>query len=218
MLSVNVGSAQAQPGGKGLPTGIGKQPVDHIDVRDPGPKHGGEGSGVTGDFIGDRQHHGGSLQALYAFAREELDGWQERLGRELPNGMFGENLTTQGIEVDAALIGERWAIGPEVVAVVTAPRIPCVTFAARMGEPGWLKTFAAHGLSGAYLAIETPGRISVGAEIEVLSRPDHDVVVPVVFEAFMGDLDAARHVLDAEVLHSVEHESLRRHVERRSAP
>ncbi|WP_331456443.1 MOSC domain-containing protein [Luteipulveratus halotolerans] len=216
VLSVNVGAPEPIARGKGLPTGIGKRPVDHVDVRDPGPKHGGDGSGVVGDFIGDRQHHGGSTQALYAVAREELDGWEQRLGRSLPDGMFGENLTTQGYEVDAALIGERWRIGPDVVVVVAGPRIPCLTFAARMGEPGWLKTFAAHGRSGGYLSIEVPGRITRGDELEVLSRPDHDITVPVTFAAFMGDLGAGREVLAAGVLDPAEHADLERAVDRRA--
>ncbi|MEO7070308.1 MAG: MOSC domain-containing protein, partial [Nostocoides sp.] len=83
--SVNVGRAAPIRGGKGIPTGIVKQPVDLLVVRDPGPKHGGLGSGVVGDFIGDVEHHGGNEQAVYAVAREELDWWGGELGRELPD-------------------------------------------------------------------------------------------------------------------------------------
>ncbi|MDE9367013.1 MOSC domain-containing protein [Luteipulveratus sp. YIM 133132] len=215
VISVNVGSPQPTSQGKRIPTGIGKHPVEHVDVRDPGPKHGGEGSGAVGDFIGDRRHHGGSTQALYAFAREELDAWEARLGRDLPSGTFGENLTTVGYDVDASRIGDRWRIGPEVVVVVTGPRIPCSTFAARMGERGWVKTFAAHGRSGAYLAVETPGRITTGDEVAVVSRADHDITVPVALGAFMGDLDAADEVLAAGVLVPDEHAALERTVRRR---
>ena len=109
VLSLNVGSPEPNSA-KGVPsTGIGKRPVDSAVLRAPGPRHGGLGSGVEGDFIGDVENHGGDQQAVYAFAREELDAWGERLGRALPDGMFGENLTTLGLDVDAGLVGERWA-------------------------------------------------------------------------------------------------------------
>jgi MOSC domain-containing protein YiiM len=141
VLSLNLGRPAPSRAGDGHVTGIGKAPVDSARLRPPGPKLSGRGSGIEGDFIGSRRHHGGDQQAVYAYAREELDRWEERLGRQLPNGMFGENLTTVGVDVDGALIGERWAIGDEVVLEVCAPRIPCATFQARMGEKGWVKRF-----------------------------------------------------------------------------
>ena len=195
--SVNVGSARRIAGGKRKPTGIAKAPVAGVEVRDPGPKHGGLGSGVVGDFVGDPRHHGGSGQAVYAFAREELDSWEDVLGRELPDGMFGENLTTAGIDVDAALVGDRWGVGDSVVLEVTGPRVPCRTFAARMQEPHWVRRFAERGRSGAYLAVEVPGTIRAGDGIRVLSRPDHDIDVPTALRAFLGDAAAARRVLAA---------------------
>lgn len=105
--SLNVGRSEPNPVKKAIPTGIGKRPVDAAEVRAPGPKKGGLGSGLVGDFVGDQRHHGGDFQAVYAYAREELDAWQDRLGRELPDGMFGENLTTTGLDVDGAIVGER---------------------------------------------------------------------------------------------------------------
>jgi MOSC domain-containing protein YiiM len=131
-------------------TGIGKQPTtEPVQVRAPGPRTAGLGSGLVGDFIGDRKHHGGDDQAVYAFQREDLDEWERRLGRALPNGSFGENLTTVGIDINDARIGERWRVGREVVLQVTAPRIPCSTFRGWMGEKGWAKIFAAAGRPGA---------------------------------------------------------------------
>ena len=88
--SVNAGLATV-PGMK-RPSAIRKHPVDAIEVRDPGPKRGGLGSGVVGDGIGSRRHHGGETQAVYAVAREEMDWWGAELGRDLADGMFGENL------------------------------------------------------------------------------------------------------------------------------
>src|SRR5262245_61813438 len=130
VLSLNLGRPQPNAAKEVDSTGIAKKPVAQALLRAPGPKHGGLGSGVEGDFIGDVAHHGGDDQAVYAFAREELDAWEERLGRTLPNGMFGENLTTAGLDVDEALVGEQWSVGGEVVLEVRGPRIPCSTFQA----------------------------------------------------------------------------------------
>ncbi|RNI22304.1 MOSC domain-containing protein [Flexivirga caeni] len=188
-------------------TGIHKRPVDRVEVRAPGPKRGGLGSGVLGDFIGDRDNHGGDDQAVYAVAREELDWWGERLGRSLADGMFGENLTTVGIDVDHAVVGTRWSVGSAVLEV-TGPRIPCGTFRVHMAERGWLKTYVAHGLSGAYLRVVEPGVIRPGDVVEVGAAPAHGIEVPTVFRAFYDDQDAMRAVVRAGVLNSVEHERM----------
>jgi MOSC domain-containing protein YiiM len=216
VLSLNIGAAEPNPA-KGRPTGIHKASVAHAVLRRPGPKHGGLGSGLEGDFIGDVRHHGGDQQAVYAFAREELDWWQAQLGRDLPNGMFGENLTTQGLDVDGALVGERWAVGDEVVLEVAGPRIPCATFQHRMGERGWVRRFTGVGRSGAYLSVVDEGVVRAGDEVTVVSRPDHDVTVPLAFRAFTGDLDAARHVLAVGCLDPVDHRELAESVARRTA-
>jgi MOSC domain-containing protein YiiM len=200
VLSLNVGVAEPNPAKQVPSTGIHKRPVASALLRPPGPKQTGAGSGLAGDFVGDMAHHGGDEQAVYAFAREELDRWAGRLARELPNGMFGENLTTAGLDVDAALIGDRWAIGDEVVLQVTGPRIPCATFQHRMREPRWLKRFTEVGRTGAYLSIATGGTVRTGDEIAVVSRPDHDITLPLAFRAFMGDRAAAGRVLAAGCL------------------
>ena len=100
--------------------------------------------GLAGDEQVDKAHHGGPYQAVYAYAREDLDWWVERLGRELGNGVFGENVTTAGLDVSAALIGETWRLGTAVVQVASV-RVPCGTFAGWMGEPRWVKRFAVAG-------------------------------------------------------------------------
>lgn len=216
VLSVNVGRAEPSAAKHVGTTGIGKQPVESADVRSPGPKHGGLGSGLVGDFIGDQQHHGGDYQAVYAFAREELDRWEERLGRELPAGMFGENLTAAGLDVDGAVVGEQWRVGESVLLQVAGPRIPCATFAARMGVPGWVRTFTEVGNTGAYLSVVAAGTIRRGDTIEVVGRPDHGVDLRLAFRAFCGDLDAATQVLAARCLPGVEHDELAERVRRRS--
>lgn len=204
--SVNVGAGGPVPGLR-RQSGIHKHPVDRIEVRDPGPKRGGLGSGVVGDAIFSRKHHGGETQAVYAFAREELDWWGEELGRDLADGMFGENLTTGGVDVDAAEVGERWQVGSALLEVC-GPRVPCATFAKHMGELRWVRRFAEHGRTGAYLAVREPGLIEPGDPITVLHRPGHGLTVPMFFRAAMGDTALAAVFLEAKVLPRIEHEWL----------
>lgn len=196
--SVNVGKPVPNPYKETRATGITKVPrSEAVQVRAPGPKTAGLGSGIVGDYIGDRKHHGGDEQALYAVPREDLDAWQDQLHRELPNGFFGENLTTRGLDVNGARIGERWRIGADVVVQVTCPRIPCSTFRGQMGERGWLRTFTAKGRPGAYLSVVTPGWIRSGDEIEIVHRPEHDVTVELVFRATMTQRDLLPQLLAA---------------------
>ena len=196
--SVNLGRPRPNPFKPVETTGIGKEPVDGpVEVRDPGPKRGGLGSGLVGDYIGDRKHHGGDEQAAYAFQREDLDRWAERLGRPLPNGFFGENLTTSGIDVNEARVGERWRIGDEVELAVTAPRIPCSTFRGWVGEKGWMKMFAADARSGTYLRVLRSGFLSAGDPITVLHRPDHDVTVSLFFRSQLNERELLPRLLAA---------------------
>ncbi len=183
LLSVNLAVPRLTPTKTGT-TGIDKRPTTRsVLVRAPGPRADGPGSGLVGDRIFDRRYHGGDDRAVYAFGREQLDWWQGELARELADGSFGENLTTRGLDVDGALLGERWQVGTDVVLSVTGPRIPCVTFAHWMPERGWLKRFTAHAMPGAYLRVEKPGYIGAGDPITVLDRPQHDVSVEIAFRA-----------------------------------
>jgi MOSC domain-containing protein YiiM len=182
--SVNLGYPRPNPHKEVGRTGIGKQPAEGpVEIRAPGPKTTGLGSGLVGDFIGDGKHHGGDGQAVYAFQREDLDEWERRLGRQLPNGFFGENLTTVGLEINDARLGERWRVGSAVVLQVTTPRIPCSTFRGWMGEKGWARIFTAAGRPGAYLSVVMPGSIRAGDSIEVVRQPDHDVTIAMTFRA-----------------------------------
>ena len=214
MRSVNVGGARGGIRRRGGETAIDKRPVATVQVRDPGPKRGGLGSGVVGDDVVSRKHHGGSRQAVYAVAREELDWWGSSLGRDLADGMFGENLTTTGVDVDGAVVGERWRVGSALLEV-TGPRIPCATFAAWMGERGWVRRFTERGRTGAYLAVVDPGVVSAGDAVEVLDRPGHGITVPEVFRAFTGDDREAERVLGAGILAVEDHRWLDRRLTRR---
>ncbi|WP_433402151.1 MOSC domain-containing protein [Streptomyces sp. CA-146814] len=186
LLSVNVGRPAPLPsaGGPGGLSGIDKRPYEgSVRVSDPGPKGTG-GSGLAGDAVCDLRHHGGSDQAVYAFAREDLDAWERQLGgRELANGSFGENLTTVGVDVSGALIGERWRVGPELLLEVTSGRIPCRTFADHIGEEKWVRRFTREAVTGAYLRVIEPGTIRAGDPVEIVHRPDHEVTAALQFRA-----------------------------------
>ncbi|MFJ9345711.1 MOSC domain-containing protein [Streptomyces sp. NPDC101237] len=185
LLSVNLGVPTPSPhtDQKDGVTGIDKRPVaGPVRVQAPGPK-GVAGSGLAGDAVCELRHHGGDDQAVYAFAREDLDDWEKELGRPLPNGCFGENLTTNGLNVSDALIGERWRIGSGVVLEVTSGRIPCRTFQGHLGERGWVKRFTRKGASGAYLRVIEPGEIRAGDPIEIVHRPAHGVTAAMEFRA-----------------------------------
>ena len=208
VLSVNVAVPRSDPWGDIGVTGIDKRPVDGpVQVRAPGPRG---VSGVIGDQILDARHHGGDDQAVYAYAREDLDGWQAELGRPLPGGVFGENLTTSGIDVTGALIGERWQVGDEAVLEVSLPRIPCGTFAAWMTDKGWIKWFTARGLPGAYLRVIVPGEIRAGDAISVVSQPDHDVTIGVTFRALTLESELLPRLLAVEALPTVVREKAAR--------
>jgi MOSC domain-containing protein YiiM len=139
--------------------------------------------GLDGDVQVNRKYHGGEGQAVYAYAQEDAAWWSAELGRDLPPGMFGENLRTSGLDLTGALLGERWRIGP-VLLEVTAPRIPCANFARFWTEPQLVKRFTAHGACGAYLRVLKTGAIAAGDEVTVVSRPHHEVTVGLAFRAF----------------------------------
>jgi MOSC domain-containing protein YiiM len=202
LISVNLAVPRTVPVKDLATTGIDKHPADGpVPVRAPGPKGTGLGSGLVGDRVFDTAHHGGDEQAVYAYAREDLDAWQLELGRDLRNGVFGENLTTAGVDITGALIGERWRVGGQVVLEVTSPRIPCGTFAAWMAEQGWVGRFTIRAVPGAYLRVIEPGQVCAGDPVAVTDRPDHDVTVGVAFRALTREPELLPRLLAAEALH-----------------
>jgi MOSC domain-containing protein YiiM len=197
VLSVNI--ARHYSDGPTARTGIDKRPTaESVMVTAPGAGH---GSGLAGDLIGDRKHHGGDDQAVYAYAREDLEDWAARLGRPLSNGMFGENLTTLGLDVTNSVIGERWRVGSAgLVLEVTRSRTPCRTFTEFLGIPGWVKTFTAAAVPGAYLRVITPGPMRRGDPVSIVDRPDHGVTVRDVFRAMTTEPHRLSDILAADAL------------------
>jgi MOSC domain-containing protein YiiM len=180
IVSVNVGTPRQISVRRGRPmmSAIGKEPV-------AGPVR-VEGVNLAGDDQADRRVHGGPDKAVYAYAREDSDWWAEQLGREIVDGMFGENLTTEGVDVSGALVGERWRIGT-VELEVCQPRLPCSKLGLRFGDLRMVKHFGQASRPGAYLRIVTEGELQAGDELTVLSRPDHGVTVALVADAILVD-------------------------------
>lgn len=184
LLSVNAGRLRPHPADVDGLTGIDKRPVGGpVAVTAPGAKG---VSGLAGDRIASARLHGGDVQAVYAYAREDLDAWGAELGRELPPGCFGENLTTVGVDVTGTVVGEHWRVG-DVLLQVTAPRIPCGTFAAWLQERQWVRRFTAAGASGTYLAVLEAGTLEAGDPVEAVHRPGHGVTVGLLFRALTTD-------------------------------
>lgn len=159
LISINIGLEQpiqnAKPSGK---TGIYKQPVSRpVEISR---------NGLTGDAICDTKNHGGPDQAVYIYGATDYDWWSATLGRELAPGTFGENLTISGLESARFCIGDRLHIG-SVILEVTAPRIPCVTLAARMGDPQFVKRFRQAERPGLYCRVIQPGHVQVGDAVTV---------------------------------------------------
>ena len=145
-----------------------------------------ENNEVAGDVVVDRKHHGGYDKAVYAYAREDAIWWETQISKKLNNGAFGENLTTEGIDVNAALIGERWEIGT-VILEVSEPRIPCRVFAGFWDRSTLIKEFTDARRPGTYLRIIKEGEIKAGDEIKVIFKPEHEISIKDLFDAKSGE-------------------------------
>lgn len=180
LLSVNTGRPAQISVRRGRPlmSAIGKAPVSgRVRV---------EGVNVAGDDQADRRVHGGPDKAVYAYASEDTAFWEAELGRALNPGMFGENLTTEGLDVSGAVIGERWRIG-SVELEVAQPRLPCAKLGTRFGEEGMVRRFGEARRPGAYLRIAREGELGAGDAIELLQRPEHGITVRDVSAAILLD-------------------------------
>ena len=176
VISVNVGLPRTVIwAGRSVTSGIWKEPVEGRVVV--------EGVNLHGDDQADRRVHGGQDKAIYAYATEDYTWWAAVLGRNLGAGTFGENLTTQGIDLTACVIGQEWQVGTTVLQVAQ-PREPCFKLGMRMGDAEFVELFGSSGRSGTYLRIREPGDIGAGDPITISQPPSHGLTV--------GDLVAVR--------------------------
>ena len=190
LFSVNIGQARpiqnAKPSGK---TGIYKLPVS-------GPVQITR-NGLGGDAICDVEHHGGVDQAVYIYGTPDYAWWSKILGREISPGTFGENLTITELESGAVRIGDRWHIG-SVILEVTSPRVPCVTLAARMDDPSFVKRFREAERPGLYCRVIQDGYVQVGD--------------PVTWEGYSGETIGAVELFRDFYTPHLNEATLRRHL------
>jgi MOSC domain-containing protein YiiM len=163
VVSINVGTPrEVASGDTVVRTSIWKAPVSgRVAIR---------GVNVVGDDQSDRRVHGGERKAVYAYAAEDNAWWADRLGREIPPGTFGENLTLEGADVTGARVGERWRVGTALLEV-TQPRMPCYKLELKMGLPGFIESFLDGGRPGAYFRIVEAGEVAAGDAATRVSRP-----------------------------------------------
>jgi MOSC domain-containing protein YiiM len=187
VLSVNVGGVRAfKYNGRPAQSAIWKSPaLERIAAR---------GVNLVGDDQADRNAHGGPDKVVYAYAIEDVRWWEQEIGRALAFGEFGENLTTEGIELNQALVGERWQIGTTVLEV-SEPRIPCWRLGVRMNDRMFPRRFTEALRPGAYLRIVVEGDVGAGDEIRVAERPDCDITIRDVFRIYTRDQDEADRLL-----------------------
>jgi MOSC domain-containing protein YiiM len=203
VVSVNVGQVKSfDDHGRTVSTAIGKQPVAGRVAT--------VGVNLVGDDQADRRVHGGPDRAVYAYASEDLAWWAGALDRELPPGSMGENLTTGGVDITGAVIGERWRVG-SLTLEVASPRVPCYKLGIRMGDPGFPQRFAHAGRPGAYLRIVEHGDVGAGDRLVIVHRPDHGVTVELVARAYHDDHSIAVRLLAAPELGEGWPEWARRH-------
>jgi len=187
VLSVNVGRAcEFDYSGRPAKSAIWKSPVaGRIAAR---------GVNLEGDDQADRKAHGGPDKSVYAYSIEDLRWWEEKLGRSLQYAEFGENLTTEGVAVNDALVGERWEIGTAVFEV-SEPRIPCWRLGVRMNDQGFVRRFTEALRPGTYLRIIVEGAVGAGDEIRIIERPDHELTIRDIFRIYTRDREEVGRLL-----------------------
>jgi len=205
LLAVNLGSPKTLPGRKS-PSGIDKRPqLMPVSVTR---------EGLVGDAILNRKHHGGPEQAVYCYFADDYAFWAGELGYQTNPGLFGENLTIDGIEGRALAVGDRFAIGP-VILEVTSHRTPCATLGARLGDLHFVKAFARANRPGAYMRVIEEGEIAAGMPVELIPFAGERVTVAELM-AFDGVRDIPAHMLQRALATPI-HAKMRTDYEKRLA-
>ena len=183
VVSVNVGVVQAVDWhGRTVTTGIFKHAVNGRVAL--------SGVNFHGDDQADRTVHGGPDKAVYAYALEDYDAWRAAEGIATPAGLFGENITVQGLDLSDAVIGQQWRVGSAVLAIVQ-PRLPCFKLGIRMGDAQFPKRFMTMARMGAYLRIMQEGDVGAGDDVHVVDTPEHGIRLRDMVEALHDPAKAA---------------------------
>ena len=184
VISLNVGLPRTVKfQGQAVTTGIFKEPVKgRIKLRR---------LNLDGDKQADLTVHGGLDKALYAYPAEHYDYWKKRLpNMTLPWGMFGENLTTEGLLEDQVNIGDVFRVGSSKV-VATQPRMPCYKLGVKFGRMDIIRQFMNSKLTGIYFRVLNEGVVGAGDEIEIISRDMNNVTVKDIVRLVTGESSIA---------------------------
>jgi MOSC domain-containing protein YiiM len=192
LLSINVGiPREFEYKGRTAISAIWKTPVTgRVTAKD---------INLDGDDQADREAHGGFDKAIYAYAMEDLQWWKQQIEQDIEPGKFGENLTTQGLDVNHALIGEHWQIGSTILEV-SEPRIPCWRFGVRMNDKTFPKIFTKALRPGSYLRIIQEGDVETGDEIKVIEKPKHNLTIEDMFRIYTKDREEAERILTVDCM------------------
>jgi MOSC domain-containing protein YiiM len=191
LISVNVGlPRKVMYNGTTIMTGIFKEPVEGRTTL--------RRLNLDGDRQADLSVHGGADKAVYAYPVEHYDYWRRELPeRELPFGMFGENLTTEGLLEEAVNIGDRFRVGSAEV-MATQPRLPCYKLGIKFGREDIIKRFLASRRTGLYFSVLREGEVGAGDEIELIGRDAHNVTVLDITKLYVNKNVSAK---DLKALH-----------------
>lgn len=174
VISTNIGtSTKIVWNGKNTTTGIYKFPINKpifLDIED-----------VLGDTVVDRKYHGGVYKACYLFSADNYPYWKEKYPHlKWDWGMFGENLTMEGLDESKIRIGSTYKLGSALVQI-TQPREPCYKLGIRFGNQGILKQYIDHGFPGTYVRVVEPGKVTVGDSMELVEESKSPLTVQQFF-------------------------------------
>lgn len=218
VITISVGSPRAKEW-----AGLGRTSIDKRAVLGPVAVH---PLGLAGDSVSDTRHHGGADQAVYAYAREDLDFWEAELGRPIRDGQFGENLTTAGLDLNGLEVGTRLHVGDPAEGAlleVAYVRTPCNDFKGWMGESGfdpraWVRRFTAAARPGPYLRVLKTGTIAAGDPVELVHAPGHGVTVRDMFVALNTDRSRLPELLVIDGLSAKARRKAEEFVQRTASP
>lgn len=179
LISINIGQARMQQRKNFIETtGIFKEPVNHpVAIKS---------LGIESDVVWDKKNHGGPDQALYVYGAADYAWWSQQLGVELAPGTFGDNLTISDLESAQFNVGDYLHIG-DVTLQVTAPRIPCKTFATRMGDSQWVKKFRHAERPGVYVRVIREGTLQTGDQVRVENYTGETISVVEMFREYYNN-------------------------------
>jgi MOSC domain-containing protein YiiM len=209
IVSLNAGFPRTMPyKGRTVKTAIFKEPVaGTARIR----RH-----NLDGDAQADLDVHGGATKAVYGYPSEHYDFWRSELpGVDLPWGVFGENLTTEGLSEEDLRVGDTFRVGSAILRV-TEPRVPCYKLALRFDREDIVKRFLQSGRSGFYFAVVEKGEAAAGAPVESVAKDPEGISIADLARLYRSkdpDPDLLRRALRSPALSEAWRAGIRRRLE-----